>query len=121
MKNLMILLVAATLVSPLAAQAAPSRGKGLLGGLMPKKKAEKKVEPTKAEPAKVEPAKVEPAKVEPAEKAPEIKKTERQAEVDRELAKRLAAAKAAAGGKELSYKEKAAIRKALQDENAKKK
>jgi hypothetical protein len=112
MKNLIILLVAAALVSPLAAEDAPKRvrGKGLLAAVTPKTKDEKKDE-----------KKAEPKKAETAEKAAEPKKTENQTEFDRELAKRLAAAKTAAGGKELSYKEKAAIRKTLQTENAKKK
>ena len=115
MKNLMILLVAAALVSPLAAEPPPKRiwGKGLLAGVTPKKKDEKKAEPTE----KV----AEPKKAEPAAKPTEPQKTEPQTEFDRELAKRLVAAKAAAGGKELRYKEKAAIRQALLAENAKKK
>ncbi len=111
MKHLMILLVAAALVSPLGAEPAPKRtwGKGLLAAVVPKKKDEKKAETKKAEPAA------------PAEKAAEPKNTERQSEFERELAKRLADRKAAGGGKELSYKEKAAIRQALLAENAKKK
>jgi hypothetical protein len=111
MKHLMILLVAAALVSPLASEPAPKRtwGKGLLAAVVPKKKDEKKPEPKKAEPAA------------PTVKAAEPKKTERQSEQERELAKRLADRKAAGGGKELSYKEKAAIRQALLAENAKKK
>jgi hypothetical protein len=120
MKHLMILLVAAALASPLAAEPAPRRtwGKGLLAAAVPKKKDEKKPETKKAETKKDETKKDEPAA--PAEKAAEPKKTERQSEYDRELAKRLADRKAAGGGKELSYKEKAAIRQALLAENAKK-